>query len=120
CITCQPVRDVSEIVAKVNKLSGLKCRVRRAKAIDLGVDAIGGIGGAISKYGVDRTFPILAFEAAVTRTNRSADGEASGHNNHWSRRVEHGRPGSSDGGASDAQMEIGAAMHAGIRIARVI
>src|SRR6059036_3009917 len=61
----QPVRDVREVVAEVNKPGGPECPAWRAKAVDQVVDTVGGAGGAIRRNGVDRALPILAFEVAT-------------------------------------------------------
>src|SRR5207249_386834 len=69
-VTCQPVRDVSEVVAEVNKPGGLECSAWRAEAVDQVVDAVGGAGGAIRRDGVDRALPILAFEVTASSGER--------------------------------------------------
>src|SRR6185369_12493090 len=76
----EPSLDRGQVVAEVNKFFGQKCPSRGAKAIDQGVDGIGGIGCAIGRNRDRRAFPILAFEvAAASSSNRRAYSDISRH-----------------------------------------
>ena len=62
----------------VNKRFGLKRPVRRTKAIDLGVDAIRSIGGAIGRMETAGRFQYSPFRPRAGSSHRRADGEVPG------------------------------------------
>src|SRR2546427_160479 len=84
------------------------------------VSAVGVCGVALLCFFFNDTATTEIYTLSLHDALPISHGEFSRHIHQGGRRVEHPRLVGSHVGAGDAEMKVGAAMHAGIRIARVI
>lgn len=80
-VTSQPVGNGREIIAALNKLRGDEYPGRRAKAIDLNVDAVQRIARSINRNRIRSALPILAQKASAGNGLRTVDRTADRHVN---------------------------------------